>query len=355
VPPAPDPEQAALDLAERLLFPAAAEIDGAEVVPRRYLDALAGAGLYGLFGPAGYGGFDADLVTAGRVVEALGGASLTTAFVWIQHHSVLRAVADGAPSIRSDWLEPLCRGTRRAGIAYAALRRPGPPAAVARPAGGDGGSRGRGGRGGWLLDGHAPWVTGWGLVDVILAGARAGEDVVWLLLDAAASPEASWAVRPVHLDALQASATVAVQWTGHAVPESRVVAVEPFDEWGRRDAHDRQLNGYLAVGVAARCASLLGPSELDASVAAVRLALDSATPATVVEARANASLLALHAAGALVAAGGGRSVESGSHPARLMREAMFLLVFGQTRDIRAAQLTAITAFGADQPGPGLAG
>jgi alkylation response protein AidB-like acyl-CoA dehydrogenase len=329
VPAAADPHQAALAVAQDLLFPHAAEIDAAPDVPRRFLDALAGAGLYGLFGPVTHGGMGADPVTAGRVVETLGGASLATAFVWIQHHSVVRAVAAAGPVWSERWLGSLCRGHVRSGIAYAALRRPGTPAAVARPtAGGD-----------WLLDGHAPWVTGWGLVDVVLAGARYGEEVVWLLLDAATGPD--YAISRVRLDALDASATVRVEWRGHLVPADRVLALEPYADWLQRDAAGRQLNGYLAIGVAARCAALLGPSPLDAEISRARTALDGATPATVVAARARASLLAVRTAAALVAAGGGRSVERGQAAARLMREATFLLVFGQTRDIRAAQLAAL--------------
>jgi alkylation response protein AidB-like acyl-CoA dehydrogenase len=332
VPRSPDPVPEALAIANDLLFPAAAVIDGAPVVPLRYLDALADAGLYGLFAPAEVGGFDADPLTAARVVEALGGASLTAAFVWIQHHSPVRAIAGAPAGWRARWLEPLARGRIRAGIAYAALRRPGPPAAVAAPAASGGG---------WVLDGHAPWVTGWGRVDVVLAGARAGDDIVWSLLDATTAP--TCAAAPVRLDALQASATVALRWTRHQVPAWRVVAVEPFAEWQDRDRRGGQLNGYLAVGVAARCARLLGPSPLDADVAAARAGLDTADAATMPAARAEASSVAVRAASALVAAGGGRSVEAGAHAARLMREAMFLLVFGQTREIRSAQLEALGA------------
>jgi alkylation response protein AidB-like acyl-CoA dehydrogenase len=330
VPRLADPQQAALAVAGELLLPHAAEIDAAPMVPRRYLDALAAAGLYGLFGPTECGGLDADALTAARVVETLGGASLATAFVWIQHHSVVRALAVAPGNeLRRQWLEPLCQGRARAGIAYAALRRPGPPAAVAA----------RAGDGGWIINGHAPWVTGWGLIDVVLVGARSGDDVVWLLLDPVAGPAS--VVKPVRLDALDASATVRWEWRDHAVPAARVLAIEPFAAWLRRDAAGRQLNGYLALGVAARCASLLGPSPLDEVVTAARAGLDAATSATIVTARSEASLLAVRAATALVAAGGGRSVQSGQAAARLMREAMFLLVFGQTREIRTAQLTAL--------------
>jgi alkylation response protein AidB-like acyl-CoA dehydrogenase len=130
--PPPDPLRVADQIADGLLFPDTAAIDDAQVVPRRYLDALADAGLYGLFGPAIRGGFDADPLTAGRVIETLGGASLTAAFVWIQHHSVVRAVTGASPALRDRRLASLCQGTIRAGIACAAPRRPGPPAAVAR-------------------------------------------------------------------------------------------------------------------------------------------------------------------------------------------------------------------------------
>jgi hypothetical protein len=310
-------------LAEQLLFPAAEEIDAAPVVPRRYLDALAGAGLYDLPGEGQDGA---------RIVEVLGGASLVTAFVWIQHHSPVRALAAAGGALAAEWLPSLRAGRRRAGIAYAALRRPGPPAATAAPAPAGGG---------WWLSGHAPWVTGWGLVDVIMAGARSGDDMVWLLLDAVPQPRMT--VEPVALAALQASATVCLRWDQLPVGADRVVGVEPYEEWRRRDAAGRSTNGYLAVGVADRCAWLLGSATLKAEVDAVRSGLDRATPADVADHRSGASLLAVRAAAALVAAGGGRSVEAGATPARLMREAMFLLVFGQTADIRARQVADLGA------------
>jgi hypothetical protein len=317
---------AARRLAEDLLFPAANEIDAAPIVPRGYLDELAAAGLYDL---------PADPVEAGRVVEALGGASLVTAFVWIQHHSPVRAIAAVGGALAERFLGPMRSGRVRAGIAYAALRRPGPPAAIAVPLEETSGD--------WLLSGCAPWVTGWGLIDVALAGARCGNDMVWLLIDASAPASSGMSAEPVALAALQASATVRLEWAGFVVPAERVVAVEPYEDWRRRDAGGRAANGYLALGVAGRCAQLLGSSRLTSSVEAARAALDASTPATVAGARSEASLLAVRAAAAVVAAGGGRSMESGATAARLMREATFLLVFGQTPDIRATQIAGLGA------------
>ncbi|MGC8513306.1 MAG: acyl-CoA dehydrogenase family protein [Acidimicrobiales bacterium] len=305
-------------LAEELLFPEANLIDAAPVVPRRYLDAIAEAGLYSL---------PEDRTQAGRVIESLAGASLATTFVWIQHHSAVRAVAAAGGELADEWLEGLRSGGRRAGIAYAALRRPGPPSAVAElSALGDGG---------WLLSGFAPWVTGWGLVDIVLAGARRGDDIVWLLIDA--DCRVGQEVKRVRLAALDASATVRLTWDRLEVPSKRVVGVEAYEDWRRRDLAGMASNGHLAVGVAARCATLLGSQALDAEVGAIRRRLDRSGPSELASARADASILALRAAAAVSVAGGGRSVEADATAARLMREATFLLVFGQTSDIRAHQ------------------
>jgi alkylation response protein AidB-like acyl-CoA dehydrogenase len=56
------------------------------------------------------------------------------------------------------------------------------------------------------------------------------------------------------------------------------------------------------------------------------------------EERARASELALRAATTLVVSGGGRSIALDHHAQRLAREALFLLVFGQTAAIKAVQL-----------------
>src|SRR5487761_1171596 len=186
-------------IAEEVLFPSALEVDQAEDVPVERLDMLAGAADAGGMGLP-------DLQTGLRIVETLAGGCLTTTFVWMQHHGVVRALNDAPSPLRESWLEPLCRGTRRAGIAYSGLRRPGPPVRRAQPV-----------DGGWALDGVATWVTGWGRIDVIRVGARApGGEVVWLLMDALASP--SLRVERLRLAAVNASATVTLHFDDHRVP-----------------------------------------------------------------------------------------------------------------------------------------
>jgi alkylation response protein AidB-like acyl-CoA dehydrogenase len=317
-------------LADEVLYPDALLIDRTPVIPAGYLDAIAARGLYGLFGPVEAGGLEADATTAARVIEHLAGGSLTAAFVWIQHHSAVRAATSARPTLRDHWLGALCSGRVRAGVALGALRRPGPPQLTARPVGG-----------GWLLDGSAPWITGWDRIGVMYVGARHGDDIVWALVEPRAGD--TLAPRPVELAAVASSSTVTVTFTGHPVPDHRVVGVEPFADWRLRDGPGLRTNGYLAIGVAARCARLLGDAGLDADVAATRDVLDRSEGSAIVTARADATMLATRAATMLVVAGGGDAVDLDHHAQRLYREAMFLLVFGQTRDIRAAQTGSLRA------------
>ncbi|HET7489268.1 MAG TPA: acyl-CoA dehydrogenase family protein [Acidimicrobiales bacterium] len=318
-------------LADEVLFPAALATDRSRAVPAAHLDALAGTGLYGLQGPPSHGGLGLAGPEARAVVEALAGGCLATTFVWVQHHRLVRALAgaDAPAALRDEWLAPLCRGERRAGVALAGLLPGG--ALRASPAGA-----------GWVLDGESPWVTGWGLVDVLLVAARLeGGDVAWFLVDAAEGPGVS--AERQHLVAVDASATVRLSFDGLAVPAGRLVRVDPGAAADTAFAEGLGTNGSLALGVTGRCLRLLGPSPLDAELNAARARLAGAGRDALPAARAAASELALRAAAALVVHAGSRSVGLDSHPQRLAREALFLLVFGSRPPIKAALLELLQA------------
>jgi len=314
----------AREIADDVLFPAALEVDAADRVPASHLDLLAKEGFYGVAGPPELGGLGVDdMATAGRVVEILASGCLTTTFVWLQHHGAVRAAAGSA--LRERYLRPLCEGRVRAGVAIAGIR-PGRVALRAQPT-----------DGGYLLDGEAPWVTGWGMVDVLHTAAVTGDDtVVWLLLDAAEVPTV--AVETLDLLAVGASRTVHLTFRRQNVAADRLTGSVPYADWQAADAMNLRLNGSLALGVAKRCCRLIGTSRLDDEVAACRAALDSATPEVMPEARAGASELAMRAAAALAAYTGSRAVLRDGHPQRLLREAAFLLVFGSRPPIRDALL-----------------
>jgi alkylation response protein AidB-like acyl-CoA dehydrogenase len=212
-------------------------------------------------------------------------------------------------------------------------------------------------RGGYLLDGLSPWVTGWDLIDVVHVAARDPRDnIVMALLDAEAGQALS--AQPLHMVAVNASRTVQLSFDGQFVAADRVTGIISYRAWQAADVMRLRPNGSLALGVAARCCRLIGPSPLDGELAARRAALDSAAAAAdsaahparagldadaMPAARADAAEFAGRAAAALVAAAGSRGILAGEHPQRLARESLFLLVFGSRPAIKERLVSRLTA------------
>src|SRR6266705_2931427 len=160
-------------LADDVLFPAALATDAADVVPVELLDALADAGIYALTGPASAGGPDADFQTVCGVVESLSSGCLTTTFIWAQHIGAVLAAASSENTAIGEWVGPLCRGERRAGLALGGAV-PGPPALRANEE-----------EGVWRFSGTSPFVSGWRRIDVMHTAARTDDGrLVWALIDA---------------------------------------------------------------------------------------------------------------------------------------------------------------------------
>ena len=313
--------EAAQRLADDVLFPAANEIDAMPVLPRERLDLLAELGWYGLSAPSS----GLEIRDGWPIVEAFAGGCLTTTFVWMQHLGTAPACAYGPEHLRN-WVEPLAAGQRRSTVAFAGLL-PNPPL-HAKPDGDD-----------WVVHGVAPWVTGWGLTDLIQVAARTPEDdVVWLLIDLPAEGITHEAHR---LLAVNASATVTLTFDDVRVAGDRQTSRFPWSEWPQRDAAGLRTNGSLALGIAARCCRLIGPSGLDDELAARRAALDANTPETLPAARAASAAFAMQAALALVAKQGSTAVVAGNHAERLLREATLLLIFGSRPSIKRELLSQL--------------
>lgn len=315
--------EAAQQLADEVLFPTANEIDALPVLPRARLDLLAELGWYGLSAPSS----GVDIVSGRPIVEAFAGGCLTTTFVWMQHLGTVPACAFGPEHLRP-WVEPLSSGARRSTVAFGGLLPDAPLRACQE-------------HGRWVIDGVAPWVTGWGLSDLIHVAARTPEDdVVWLLVDA---PSSGMRAEPHHLLAVNGSATVTLAFHGVLVDEDRETTRFPWSEWPDRDAMGLRTNGSLALGLAARCCRLLGSSPLDEQLVARRAALDEGTVQTMPAARAAAAAFAVQAASALVAQVGSGAVDRGNHAERLLREATLLLVFGSRPSIKRELLGVLGA------------
>ncbi|WP_424188209.1 acyl-CoA dehydrogenase family protein [Actinokineospora sp. G85] len=312
-------------VADTVLFPDADAVDRDGTVPESHFRVLAAEGFYGLAVRQ-----DLELPVMLEVLEVLAGGCLTTTFTWIQHHGVVIGVARGDnDGLKERLLPGLTAGTTRGGVAFAGALAT-PPRLTAERV-----------EGGWALTGDAPFVSGWGIVDVLQVSAVAGDQVVKVVVDAAAAPGLS----PTRLDliAAQGTATVRLVFDGLFVPDDRVAGVQALSSFQDDAVFGSRLNGCLAMGLTRRAADLLddlGRVEEAAAfreaAAQARAALDTGLTdlAAMLRARAGASELAYRAAGAVVVAEGARGVAIGGHGQRLVREATFTLVAASRAPIK---------------------
>ncbi len=319
----------AAQLADNHLFPSALEVDASGVVPSLQLDLVRDAGFHGLFAPVEFGGLGASPETQWAVHESLSGGCLTTSFVWAQHAGPSKAAIETTGPMRQRWAEALATGESRGGVAFAHLNRPGTPVLLAEPR-----------AGGWEFSGSAPFVTGWGHIDVVLTAARHNDSVVWAMLDAQDCETIS--SRRLTLAAIDSAVTVELSFDKHPVAEASVISVENFAEWTDRYRKGLRANGSNPLGVAARAAKLLGPSPLDGQLTDARDRINAATVEELPAARALLGDLCVRATSALIANVGGSALFMEQQAQRLARESLFLLVQGQTPEIKEHHMRLLT-------------
>jgi alkylation response protein AidB-like acyl-CoA dehydrogenase len=343
---------AAAKLAGELLEPSAADVD-ANGVPRSHLEAIAAAGLLGVVAPKSAGGADAGSAVLRAVAEHLAGADAATWFVQAQHHTPVRLLSANPSAAADRYLPRLATGRLVAGVALAQLRRFPRCPVTATPTGT-----------GWRLDGTAPWYTGWGLNDVAVVGAvTEGDDVVVAILPAREGGGLRVKSR-VRTAALDAACTVALSFNGVRIEQADVVLVQPCAEWLAADrvVSANASSAIFGIGqgalrllaesgaargepVAGTAAAVLGRRLDDVRTRAYRLA-DEPPAEEVIAARlatrAEALRLLIDITTALVAASSGPGMARTSAAQRKAREALFMLVQGQTAAGRAAMLQHYT-------------
>ena len=228
-------------------------------------------------------------------------------------------------------LARLRSGELLAGIAFAYLRRPDPPA-VGRPAGA---RRRPGGR----RRGPVGDVVGPGRP--VRGGRPAGDDVVFFLLDGASPPPGRCGLAPLALAAMNASSTVrlALRRPGRA-RRRRDLGPAVRDVAGGRPVTTARPRPPASAWPAPAAASWATPPSPPSwtSAGAGPTPSSTRTPgrrddehlAALTEARAWSCELAVRAATALVVAGGGRSILRSNPAQRLLREAAFFTIQAQT-------------------------
>lgn len=343
------------EVVAEVVAPQAARAD-AEGVSRDVVDALADAGLLGtpLDPPA----------SQRELAELLAGTDATTWFCWVQHQTPMRilegqaaGLVTGAPRDLQEELLPGMRAGRiLAAVAFAHVRRPGPPNPVATRV-----------PGGWRLDGTLDWVTSWDIADVVLvmaqgAGVHAGE-LVCCYLPAGRSHQATSGVVPgptLELLAMSGTHTRPVRLEGVHVPDAQVGAVLERSAWLAQDAARTAEANPSAFGVArGAIAELHDIAErradetmaelVDALVRECRdlrtsaYALGDASVPERLTIRAASLDLAARAAMTVVTARAGAAMLRGCSAERRLREAMFLQVQAQTAATRRASLELMRA------------
>ncbi|WP_406840171.1 acyl-CoA dehydrogenase family protein [Streptomyces sp. AHU1] len=335
----------ARELADRVLAPLAEHVDR-EGLPASSIEAVKRSGLLGIGAPVEDGGSAAPAAVVRETAEILAGACCSTWFVQTQHHTPVATLARSALPVRERLLGPLARGELLSGVAYAQLRaHPRVPVRVTRE------------RGGWRFDGTVPWYTGWGLNDVMLLAGVTDEDEALFAFTGAREQPGLRPSPPMRLAALTASRTVSLELDGLWLPDDAVALRTPYESWAVTD-RPRNTNASPAVfGITAAAIGLLGddpPARRTAEALRARLdevrrrayeLADHPVPTERIEERLECKARAYDvmraATTAAVVAGGGRAMDLRSPAQRLAREGMFLLVQGQTAQVRAAHLGSL--------------
>jgi alkylation response protein AidB-like acyl-CoA dehydrogenase len=314
-------------------------------VTRADVTALADAGLLAVFGPPELGGVPAP--EQRRVAELLAGASPDAWFVWFQHGPVLKMLAASENTALAErHLPALCRGQELGGVAWSHLRTAHPSVFATRV------------DGGWSLSGFQPWCTGWGLTDVVLAGAVAqGTDEVVFGLVPTGDRPALRSTGELGLAAMAGTSTHALRIEELFVPDADVVLVTAREPWAAADAAGNANVQPSTFGVAFAAldalderapepAATLRARLLELRTRAYRL-LDEVHPRELLDerlaVRAQVLLLTLECCTALLAARGGQGMGLADPAQRLLRAAAFQLVHSQAAHVRAATLDALVA------------
>ena len=299
---------------------------------------LARSGALAGFIPADCGGTAATEPVILEMLAAIAGRCLTTALALTQWASACRIIAGGEPALRSARLPALARGDTPTTVGISQLstsrRHLGTPSLVAARSNGT-----------WRLNGLCPWVTGADSSDTIVTGAltETGEQFFFVVpTDAVGLAIAP----PMQMLALSGSRTSSVMFrevepadvirpaetgvrtgglatTALAVGSTRA-AINILDE----EARTRLALEPVAAGLRAEVDDLW--RQLNAA------AVGGIEPADRDRLRAHANGLVVRAAQAALTASKGAGFVTG-HPAeRLVREAMFFLVWSCPQSVTSA-------------------
>lgn len=342
------------DYADTVLRPRALATDR-DGVDTGHIEELAALGLLNHTAPPRYGGAGVDRETDRQVHEIIAGACFNTWLVWAQHASLSERIgtleATGAPI--PSLAQRILRGELLLGAGVSDVRRYPDHYIAARKA-----------EGGWIFDGTVSWVSGWGLNSALTVAAveKDTETVVTALVPV---DDRLHSAGPLALGAVAGSRTARVALGGVFVPEENVLTTESIERARFLDqgvSNDARAQHFGLADTVLRELEVT-PEQPAQQVAAVWRPRFEQLRTTAYELsdearahgggayRAEDRLAVKVAVGealsaitrALLIARSGRGLAGDDTAQLYARTALFLLVQGQSADVRRAQLAELTA------------
>jgi len=352
--------QALIERVENLLrtqiAPKATEIDCHPSALQTALQTLGTHSLLALRVPQAWGGAEVDEFTFRRFQEEIARYSGALAFLQAQHQSAGRLLAQSEnESLKQTYLPNMGSGRVLLGISFAHLRRSQPPVtAIAHPDG-------------YLFNGEAPWVTGYGFFQSFIGAAVLpnGQAVYGIVpFQTTRQPTGGSVIcsEPIALAAMNSTRTVTVQFQDWFLPNSQVVRVNPISTIATRDRQNVLHQSFFALGCARAGLDILGAAYQVKQLPFLQSAQESLTKELEecrhaifsastdhhafeknLTLRAWALELAVRCAhGAITASGG--AANRINHPAqRVYREALVYTVSGQTTPVMEATLIRLVS------------
>lgn len=355
-------DQKALNQVQKLIaeFEASAEETDAagpgNALLEKNIRALASIGFYGSRIPVEYGGLGVSGPASAECHELIASACGVTAFTQQQLHSGGGFVGQSADeSLKRELLPRFTSGELLCGVAFSHLRRPGPPMVRIEKA-----------ADGYVINGEAPWVTGWRFLDAFSLGAVLPDGAItYSYISIKDHPKTLSASEPVRVSVMNSGDTVRVFMKDLAIPERLLLFVREPDHQKRSDYCNIAGPVQMPLGCVRGCARHLRATgekrnnavfikaadhfEQEADAARRQARNWSADRAgepdykeCALAARAGAIRLAMRAAEACIAANSGAAHLLSNPAQRRYREASFYATVAQTPDTQTAFLEAVT-------------
>ena len=339
------------------ISPHAAAIDSDSDALKKALIGLGELGLLALRVPSRWGSSEVN-ETFYTFQELMARYSGALAFLQTQHQSAAAMLVQSQNEpLKQEYLPHLSNGLL-VGVGFSHLRRVGEPSIVAVPV-----------TGGYQLEGHVPWITGFGLFQefIVAAALPDGQAVFGIVPFVETHQDALGAItfsQPMALAAMTSTNTVTASLTRWFLPQERVVSVKPNGWIQENDKKNVLKPTGLALGCALAGLDILEAAHstkqllfigqakeiLDRELAACRAAIRHAQHQCMsldeqLQLRALAIDLAVRCAHAAVTVSSGAANKKHHAAQRIYREALVFTVSGQTTALMEATLAKLVRSG----------